>query len=375
MQAFIVTYPANRDSLDLTLASLRESDWGEEPTIIDQPADWTPGGPSAPANYKRALEAAAASDGDFALILEDDVRVNKHLRHNLLALPLVQRDQCDYLSLFIPDLFADPWERHETALGYRLAKPRYGGPDRLWEKHRVWGVQGILFSRRLLLETIARWDRLPGVQDARVLGVCGELGVPLYYSSPCWVDHAPLRSGYNTPLAYAPDFDAEFALRIGPGFQPPEAIPGWLTRAEGELLWRYAAGRDVLEVGAGCGQRTVCLAQSARMVVASEATDPQEAAEWIARYGLTNRVLFRSLAESASLPDRFGLLALAARDAAGIRSDLEISLPLLETSGLIAVHHYPDPAWPDVRGVIDEESRKRSWKRIAQVDYLGIFRT
>jgi hypothetical protein len=41
------------------------------------------------------------------------VRVNCHLRHNVLANPLVQRDQCDYLSLFIPDLIADASERRE----------------------------------------------------------------------------------------------------------------------------------------------------------------------------------------------------------------------------------------------------------------------
>jgi hypothetical protein len=364
IKAFIVTYPANRDSLALTLASIQESDWAVDPIIIDQPPEWTPGGPSAPANYKRALEAAKESDCDFALILEDDVRVSKHLRHNLLTLPLVRRDQCDYLSLFVPDLLGDPWERHETPLGYRVAKARYGGPDRLWEKHRVWGVQAILFSRRLLLETLSRWDRLQGVQDARVMGVCGELGVPLYYSSPCWVDHAPLRSGYNTPLAYAPDFAPDFKLRIEPGFQPPENIPGWLTRGEAELLWRFAAGRDVLEIGVGCGQKTVCLAQSARSVHAIDATDPAESAEWVARYGLNRRVSFE-------MTGQFELLILAARDSVGLKRDLNKGLLSLEKGRLVAVHHYPDPAWPEVRAVIDAWS----WKRIAQVDYLGIFQS
>jgi hypothetical protein len=71
------------------------------------------------------LEAAAADGCDFALIPEDDVRVNRHLRHNLLANALVQRDQGDSFSLFIPDLIADAWEHRKPYLGYRLAKPRF----------------------------------------------------------------------------------------------------------------------------------------------------------------------------------------------------------------------------------------------------------
>src|SRR5439155_19085097 len=113
LRAYVVTYPANRDSLELTLASLRASDWGEEPTVLSQPAGWPVGLASGCRNYRRALEAAAADGADFALVCEDDIRVNRHLRHNLLANPLIARDQCDYLSLFLPDLIADPWERAE----------------------------------------------------------------------------------------------------------------------------------------------------------------------------------------------------------------------------------------------------------------------
>src|SRR5262249_56209401 len=99
----VVTYPANRDSLEQTLASIRVSDWGEEPTVLVQPDEWPVGRESGSRNRRRALEAAAADGCDFALVLEDDVRVNRHLRHNLHTIPLVRRDECDYLSLFVPD--------------------------------------------------------------------------------------------------------------------------------------------------------------------------------------------------------------------------------------------------------------------------------
>ncbi|HWG41381.1 MAG TPA: hypothetical protein VN688_01250 [Gemmataceae bacterium] len=136
-RAYCVSYPANQPSLHETLNDFRRSDWGEEPIVFMQPDDWPTGKPSASRNYRRALEHAYEDGCDFALILEDDVRVNRWLRHNLTTNPLLRRDQCDYLSLFMPDLIVSPWERHERHLGYRLAKPLYSGPNQMWERYRL----------------------------------------------------------------------------------------------------------------------------------------------------------------------------------------------------------------------------------------------
>jgi hypothetical protein len=377
--AFLVTYPANAASLALTLESIRASDWGEEPAVVTQPADWPPGWDSGPRNYRRALEAAASDGCDFALVLEDDVRVNRHLRHNLLTNPLVARDQCDYLSLYIPDLIADPWERREEHLGYRLARPRYAGSNALWSRSRVWGAQGLLLSRRFVLAALARWDRLASGQDTRVISVCAEFGLPLWYTAPCLVEHAPLGSAFGTPTAHAPDFDPDFRLEVGAGFQPPEEVPGWLTLVEAELLWRSAAGRDVLELGTRCGRSTVCLGQSANRVVAVDVADQSEAAEWARRFGVADRVEFvRGDAGEVcrNLTGKFGLAFIdTLHDAASVERDIAGVLPLLTPGGLLAFHDYPDPGWPDVRRVVDDHARRLGWKRVAQADFLGVFAT
>lgn len=379
LRAFVPTYPANADSLARTLASIRASDWGEEPIVVTQPADWPVGRASGTANYKRALEAAAADGCDFALVLEDDVHVGRHLRHNLLANPLVARDQCDYLGLFIPDLIADPWERTEPHLGYRLAKPRYTGPNALWPKYRMWGSQAYLLSRRLVLAALERWDRLSEVQDARVLGTCAELGLPLWYTAPCLVEHAPFRTAFETPDTFAPDFDPNFRLTIRSGFQPPEDVPGWLTLGEGALLWRTVVGRDVLELGTASGRSTVCLAQSARWVVSVDVADQSEAAEWVRRFGCADRVEFRrgdAADMCGALSGPFGLIFIdTLHDAASVARDIAAALPLLAPGGLLAFHDYPDLGWPDVRRVVDEHARRLGWKRVEQADYLGVFRT
>lgn len=374
---YVVTYGANAESLNPTLASIRESDWGSEPVVVMQPTDWPVSRDNGSRNYKRALEAAAADGCDFAFILEDDVLVNRHLRHNLLASPLVQRDQCDYFSLFIPDLIAEPWERFEPHLGYRLARPRYSGPNQLWERSRVYGTQGVLLSRRFVLAALERWDRLVEGQDTRVISVCAEFRLPLWYSVPCLVEHVPRISAFGTPMAYAPDFDADFRLEIEEGFQPPEEVPGWLTLAEARLLWKTAMCLEVLELGTACGRSTVCLGQSAKRVVSVDIADQAEAAEWARRFGVSDRVEFlrdHAGAVCQKLSGKFDLVFIdTLHDSASVERDIAIALRFLKPDGLLAFHDYPDPSWPDVRRIVDEHAKRLGWKRRAQADFLGVF--
>ncbi|MFO0822029.1 MAG: class I SAM-dependent methyltransferase [Gemmataceae bacterium] len=232
-------------------------------------------------------------------------------------------------------------------------------------------------SRRFVKAALERWDRLGEGQDTRIISVCAELKLPLWYSMPCLVEHAPVVSAFGTPLAYAPDFDAEFRLEIGRGFQPPEEVPGWLTMPEAELLWRTAVGRDVLELGTACGRSTVCLGQAARRVVSIDITDQSEAKEWVRRFGVAVGVEFvRGDAGEVcrGLSGTFDLAFIdALHDAASVERYIASALPLLKPNGLIAFHDYPDPGWPDVRRVVDEHARRLKWKRMAQADFLGCF--
>jgi hypothetical protein len=377
MRVYIPTYPANRDSLLATLEDFRKCDWGEEPLVIEQPAEWPKGRDSASRNYKRIFERTIEDGCDFALILEDDVRVCRHLRHNLCSIPLVQRDQCDYFSLFMPDLIANPWIRSEPHLGYRLARPLYVGPDQGWEKFRIWGSQAYLLSRRFILAALEQWDRLRSGQDSRVLMVCSKLGAPLWYSAPCLVEHAPIRSAFSTPSTYAPDFNPDFKVGIGSGFQPPEAIPGWLTLEECRLVAEVAADRAVFELGTAGGRSTVSLAQTAKKVLTIDVLDQTEATEWVRRYGLSNRVEFRqgNVVEIChGLNGEFGMgLINAEENPEFLHQKIEALLPRLTEGGLVAIHNYPDPKWPHIRKIVDDFVNRMKWKRVAQAGYLGVF--
>lgn len=212
-----------------------------------------------------------------------------------------------------------------------------------------------------------------------MLSVCNELQTPLWSPDPCLVEHAPLVTAFGTPAAYAPDFDPDCVLAVEPGFQPPEAVPGWLEAEEAALLYQAAAGRRVLELGTQSGRATVCLAQSAAQVVRVGRGDQSEAAEWVRRYGLADRVVFLqgdAAAACATLAPPFDLALIdGEHDAASVTADIAAALPLLAPGGRLAFHDYPDPGWPGVRRTVDAHARRLGWRRIAQEGYLGVFQT
>src|SRR5260221_13494735 len=72
-----------RDSLDTTLASLKESDWGEEPLVISDTTRHYDPKISQTKTAFEILEQAMTREWDYLLFCEDDVIFNKHLRHNL----------------------------------------------------------------------------------------------------------------------------------------------------------------------------------------------------------------------------------------------------------------------------------------------------
>jgi predicted O-methyltransferase YrrM len=162
-------------------------------------------------------------------------------------------------------------------------------------------------------------------------------------------------------------------FEIGPGFQPPEAVPGSLMYEECRLLWEIAADRTVIEMGTSGGRSTVCLAQRARRVVTIDAGDQTEAIEWVQRFGVAERVEFRQgdvVGICSASGDEFSLaLVNTEKDAETLRRKIEVVSPKLAHGDLVAIHNYPDPKWPHVRKIVDEFVNRLEWKRVAQAGY------
>ncbi|WP_162670007.1 class I SAM-dependent methyltransferase [Gemmata massiliana] len=366
--------------MERTLASIRASDWPGAPVVLRQPVDWPVGWESTSRMYRTVLQRAWEDGCWWAVVLEDDVQVNRHLWANLTRWHPITTGQLHWGSLFIPDTIHDPWARTCPELGYRLARPALTtGPNAQWQKARLWGSQAYVFSRGGLSVMLDRWDRHGGGQDARAVAIAGGAGWPLWYASPCLVEHVPVISAFGTPPAYAPDFVPDFRFAPEPSgtYRHPEGIPGWLSFAEGQTLWELARDKRVLELGRFRGRSTVALAQSAREVVSVDVLDPAHAAGWLERFGCPpNVTLLQSrFAELDPRLNPFDLIFVdGERDAANVHADVELALARLAPGGCLACHGYPDPDWPDVRRVVDEVASARGLWRARQSDYLAVFR-
>ncbi|HEY1187494.1 MAG TPA: class I SAM-dependent methyltransferase [Gemmata sp.] len=379
---YVVTCPGREHVLARTLESIGASDWPAPPEVLRQPADWPVGWASTSHMYRSVLQRAWDDGCWWALVLEDDVCVGRHLWANLTRWHPLATGQLHWGSLFVPDTIQEPWARTCPELGYRIARPALvTGPHDRWQKARLWGSQAYLFSRGGLGVMLDRWDRHTGGQDARAVGIAAGAGWPLWYSDPCLVEHTPIVSAFATPPVYAPDFDPDFRFPA-PGratYQHPEGVPGWLSFAEGRALWELARDKRVLELGRHTGRSTVALAQAARELVSVDTRDPAPAGEWLVRFGLDgDRVALRRGRFSEVVTPPLGPFDLVfvdgEHDAPNVLADVELALSVLAPGGVLALHDYPDPSWPDVRRVADAVAAARGLVRFRQADYVAAFR-
>ncbi|WP_439623946.1 class I SAM-dependent methyltransferase [Gemmata sp.] len=110
-----------------------------------------------------------------------------------------------------------------------------------------------------------------------------------------------------------------------------------------------------------------------------DVADQAEAAEWARRFGVADRVAFvRGDAADACgrLTGAFDVAFIdTLHDAASVERDVAAALRVLRPGGVLAFHDYPDPAWPDVRRVVDAHARGLGWRRVAQAGFVGVFQT
>ena len=143
-------------------------------------------------------------------------------------------------------------------------------------------------------------------------------------------------------------------------------IPGWLTDEEGHALAKYAAGKEVLEIGSYCGRSTVFMARVAAKVIAcdtfdgrgtvTEHTDTLGAfSANLERYGVRHKVdvrqcLSRDL-EKVSVDVAF---IDGSHDLESVREDIAVCRRSLRPGGLLLFHDYRRAVDPDVTVAVDE---------------------
>jgi hypothetical protein len=202
--------------------------------------------------------------------------------------------------------------------------------------------------------------------------LCHELGLKVGATRKIRLNHRGCATFPNTS-AWGEPFDSAWTdhsvVPEAPAdrFTLPD-IDGWLRPEEGEALAKLAEGKRVLEVGSYCGLSTVCLARTAKLVVAVDPHDgrgtavPQDTLPKLRanlqRYGVADRVTVYPVPFARLDPDytcRFDLIFIdGAHDAESVRADIRRALPLLAPGGVLAFHDYGSPIDPGVAEAVDE---------------------
>jgi hypothetical protein len=200
--AHVLTSPDRRECVSRTVANLAASDWGEAPRVH---VDLAPGPVSREriaAAYGEMLRVAAEIPADYTLLLEDDIEVNRHLRHNLRHWQPLREGKLILGSLYNPDLAHLPGYRPETN-GDELQHSFVA------ELRSVLGAQAVILSRTFLNYAVVHWYDAGAGQNRRLVRLATAFG-PLHYHTPSLVQHIAIESLHGSELATARDFDPDW---------------------------------------------------------------------------------------------------------------------------------------------------------------------
>ncbi|HYH79684.1 MAG TPA: class I SAM-dependent methyltransferase [Longimicrobium sp.] len=241
-----------------TLASIARSDWGDEPVVHLDDDD---GGGGADAktrqtsNYRRVLERIARERPPCALVLEDDVAVNRHLRANLAAWQPVREGRLFLGSLYNPNLTPLP--------GAPAVEDGF-----VADPGSVYGSQAFLVTPELADFCLAHWGEVPALQDIKMSRLAARIDPhAVVVHQPSLVEHAGAAlSTHGGAQHTAVDFDPWWRAGAPEPREPLpwEQVPGWFDwpRFYEEQVHALPHGGVVVEVGVFLGRSLVFLAQA-----------------------------------------------------------------------------------------------------------------
>jgi len=186
-----------RDAIrEHTLESFRATDWTASPCVEVAPdATATQRQHSMSIGVVRLLQRALEQPAHFILFLEDDLRFNYHLRHNLerwLELLRAQPDDLFFATLFNPS---------GPSIGDSAIENTY-----LVNAKCAFGSQALLLSTATAQHMVQHWDEdVEEHHDFKMYALAASV-CPIYCHTPSLVQHMRVPSTWSGPSAYAPDF-------------------------------------------------------------------------------------------------------------------------------------------------------------------------
>lgn len=155
---------------------------------------------------------------------------------------------------------------------------------------------------------------------------------------------------FSNQATWGQQFDEALCTESQLPFRFPTDVNGWLFPEEGKALADLATDKRVLEIGSYCGLSTICMARTAKSVVACDYFDgratpvPGRTFEQfmnnLKRYGVDQKV---SLLHPEAIPPgpAYDLVFIDGdHSAEAVRKDIETALSVLKPGGLIAFHDY-----------------------------------
>jgi hypothetical protein len=201
VSAYMMSCEKRAAVLECTCDSFRRTDWGEAP-VVDVAIDWQP--IEQPRLGRMAkdvyglLRRAVAGPPQFVLFLEDDIRFNRHLRHNVerwLESLCAAPDRHFFATLFNPS---------GASIGTRVSETTF-----VVDVKCAFASQALLFSTVTTHHMLHNWNKHMGPHDIRMYQLAALLG-PIYCHSPSLVQHRNVPSTWGGPAVRAPDFLAEW---------------------------------------------------------------------------------------------------------------------------------------------------------------------
>jgi hypothetical protein len=193
IDALMVSCPERDRVREETLESFRQSDWHPGPSVLVDAEQGVPSARRICSIWQKAIAYAERSAADLVLLVEDDIIVNRWLKHNVSHWrPVLERPhKWFYGSLYNPRVFR---LRDDPMGAYFCAHPE-----------SVWGAQALLISPQTAAFIHANWNKYVGVPDCTMPQIAAEKS-PIFYHSPSLVNHRLAPSTWGGLSHQAIDF-------------------------------------------------------------------------------------------------------------------------------------------------------------------------
>lgn len=157
-----------------TLEALGQTDWNGTPTRVELHDGQGEGWEAAEAQCAfRALRNSLEQETNYILLLDDDLRFNQFLRHNLERWRPLHSDRTWLATIFNPRV-------RETACDLT-------GNSRIVEVQEMFACQAFLMAREAVRYVVKHWDSVGGRYHYRILRLVGRRQREVFHHAPSLV--------------------------------------------------------------------------------------------------------------------------------------------------------------------------------------------